>query len=115
MRQWITTLAVAAMVGGGTLVLAGCAADGGKGGHEVSAQHGDHPMSCKLCYDEVKTIRTGSVRGSQWQQNQVVKRHKCKDCHDEMTIYTQDGTLMVKCAKCAPKGLPCDRCLPPQS
>jgi hypothetical protein len=69
---------------------------------------------CKLCYDEVYKERHPT--GSRWggMRTETHTRHVCPSCQTEMSIYTQNGVTMVKCAKCAPEGLACDKCLPPK-
>lgn len=88
-------------------LLAGCASTGGPGGAE------DRPMACKACYDQVVVVRTEHAKGAAWSRDQVIRKHNCAGCEGNMEVYTSDGRLMVKCPKCAPKGIPCDKCLPP--
>lgn len=68
---------------------------------------------CKECYDEIYKVQhsAGSRFGTTY--TQAVK-HKCPSCRTEMSIYTENGVTKVKCAKCAPEGLVCDKCLPPE-
>lgn len=69
---------------------------------------------CKQCYTQIETVR--SVPGSRWSgADRVIKKHQCPDCKTEMSIYSEDGVLKVKCAHCAPAGVTCDKCLPPDS
>jgi len=69
---------------------------------------------CTQCYDEVyKVTHWGSARGGA-PSRQTHTRHECTSCKTEMSIYSENGVLMVKCAKCAPEGLACDKCLPPK-
>lgn len=104
---WFSILASAMFVP----ALAGCESTGG---HKMSEGNGDHVIVCKMCYDEAKTIRQEYAKGAQWSSNQVIKKHMCPDCQVEMTTYTQDGKPMIKCAKCAPEGMACDKCSPPK-
>ena len=71
-------------------------------------------ITCKECYDEVYKVQHPS--GSRWggTVTQTHTRHVCPDCKTEMSIYTENGVTKVKCAKCAPEGLACDKCLPPK-
>ena len=71
-------------------------------------------VGCQMCYDETIRVRRGAAKG-QWTRNQVIHKHACPDCKTEMQSYTEDGELMIKCGKCAPKGVPCNLCLPPES
>lgn len=69
---------------------------------------------CQQCYDEVNTERRTAPRlGTQY--NVIVRTHMCPACGTEMSIYRESGVLMVKCARCAPAGLACDQCLPPNA
>lgn len=66
---------------------------------------------CSKCYDEIaKVKRRIGHRGPVRTEN--VSVHQCPECNTEMSIYSENGVLMVKCAACAPEGVPCDMCLP---
>lgn len=66
---------------------------------------------CTQCYDEIaKVKRRSGHHGPVRTEN--VSVHQCPECNTEMSIYSENGVLMVKCAKCAPEGVPCDKCLP---
>ena len=69
---------------------------------------------CTKCYDEV--YKTQHPSGSRWggTVTQTHTRHMCPECQTEMSIYDVNGVLMVKCAKCTPEGVACDKCLPPK-
>lgn len=70
---------------------------------------------CSKCYDQIRKARsTGGPRGG-LATNRMISTHMCEECKTEMSIYSQDAVLMVRCAKCAPEGVPCDKCLPPDS
>jgi hypothetical protein len=70
---------------------------------------------CQECYDEVaKVRRRAGYRGHGPAYTQNVSVHQCSQCRTEMAIYSENDVLMVKCARCAPEGLPCDKCLPPR-
>lgn len=69
---------------------------------------------CSKCYDDIRKARSsGGPRGGL--ANRMITTHRCEDCKTDMSIYEQDGVLMVRCATCAPAGLPCDKCLPPKA
>lgn len=76
------------------------------------------PLQCQLCYDEtVRVVKShrwpkGATRGAKYV---TIKKHQCPDCQTDVEFYAQDGKPMIKCARCAPEGLPCDQCLPPKS
>lgn len=89
----------------------------------AACQSGKHTMVepkdgtvivCKLCYDEVYKMTHSSeyLRGATYQQTH--SRHECPSCKTEKSIYTENGVAKVRCAKCAPEGLACDKCLPPK-
>ena len=113
MKTSSVTLLAAILAGLLTLQL-GCATD--RHGHEVGAsQPADgKPVACRLCYDEsVKILKSRWPKAvQQGKQYETIKRHQCPDC-GQLEFYAQDGKPMIKCARCAPNGLPCDRCLPP--
>ncbi len=69
---------------------------------------------CTECYNEVYKVQHPS--GSRWggTVSQTRTRHECPSCKTEMSIYTENGVTKVKCARCAPEGLACDKCLPPK-
>jgi Zn ribbon nucleic-acid-binding protein len=68
---------------------------------------------CQQCYDEVAKVRRRSGhRGPTYTQN--VSVHQCPQCETAVSIYSENGVLMVKCDRCAPEGLACDKCLPPR-
>jgi hypothetical protein len=73
------------------------------------------PINCSLCYDRTLTVRKISPKGSWLGQRKTVVKHMCPECKVDSEIYTKDGKLMMQCAKCAPEGLACDKCLPPKS
>jgi hypothetical protein len=82
--------------------------------HTVVEPRDGTAIVCKECYNEIYKVThsTEYLRGATYQQSHT--RHVCPDCKTEMSIYTEDGVTKVKCAKCAPEGLACDKCLPPK-
>ena len=81
--------------------------------HVMTDTEPGQAVACSKCYDEIrKARRPGGPRGG-LATNRRVRVHMCEDCKTEVTFYDESGTLMVKCPKCAPAGLPCDKCLPP--
>lgn len=109
-RNFLTTslLAIASSV----LLATGC-----KHAHHQMGDPGRaQTMQCRLCYDESsQTLHLVRNSKSASYRNEEIRRHQCPDCKTEVVSYMQDGTPMIRCAKCAPDGLPCDRCLPPPS
>lgn len=98
-------------------LLLGCETTRGDRHHHMAyAQAQDHELGCQLCFDE--TIRARRTLGGkqQWPgRHEVIRQHMCPDCEGDMQIYTQDGVLMIKCSQCAPEGVPCNLCLPPET
>lgn len=71
-------------------------------------------IACGQCYDQVyKVTHLINPRGM-ITSTDTHTRHMCPSCKTEMSVYTEHGVTMVKCAKCAPEGLACDKCLPPK-
>lgn len=115
MRKTFILSITAAMAIGTAAWITGCASTSGKTAHQVVSQAADHKIQCQKCYDEVIRIRRSFDKGKhRWKKTHMITRHVCPDCKTELSIYTEDGKPMVKCAKCAPEGVACDRCLPPQ-
>ena len=65
-------------------------------------------------HDEVVAVRTEYAKGGNWSHTAAATKHQCPDCKASMEFYEKDGKLMVKCSKCAPAGMACDKCLPPK-
>lgn len=83
--------------------------------HDVSKPEPGTVSVCSKCYDQIRKVRsTGGPRGG-LATNRTVTTHMCEDCKAEMSIFEKDGVLMVRCATCAPDGVPCDRCSPKQT
>lgn len=80
--------------------------------HPVVSHPAGHPMQCRMCYDMAVRVLTGPSRHKRYQ---VVQRHQCPECRANVVIYTQEGEMKIKCARCAPEGVPCDRCVPPDT
>ncbi len=75
-------------------------------------------LQCQLCYDEAVNVRKShrwpkAVAGGK--PYVTITRHQCPDCRTQVEVYAADGTPMIRCARCAPDGLPCTRCLPPKT
>lgn len=78
--------------------------------HPVASQQAGHRMQCRMCYDMAVRVSTGPPKHRRYK---VVQRHECPDCRANVVIYSQEGEMKIKCARCAPEGVPCDRCVPP--
>lgn len=78
-------------------------------------------IMCQQCYTTMERVRGNyaPALGSRWGffsgPDTIIERHHCTDCSTEMSIYTMDGTFMVRCARCVPEGVACDKCLPPKN
>ena len=81
--------------------------------HSVTAAAPGDTTVCALCYDEIVKARSTGGPLAGLRTNKMVARHACTECQTEMSIYVEQGELMVRCDKCAPEGVPCDRCVPP--
>ena len=81
--------------------------------HSVS-ESGGHVMGCQMCYDETKSSEQYGKNAAAYPGVHIVKTHKCEGCKADVTVYTEDGKPMIKCPKCAPDGVACDKCLPPK-
>jgi len=80
----------------------------------VEAKPGE-VVVCSKCYDQIRKARsTGGPRGG-LATNRTITTHMCEECKTEMSIYSETGVLMIKCAKCAPEGVPCDKWRQPGS
>lgn len=77
--------------------------------HRMNDAHHGTAMNCRECYDEVRVIR----EAGRIPHEQNVYVHKCPGCKSDMSMYMENGTMMVKCKGCAPDGMPCDQCMPP--
>jgi hypothetical protein len=76
---------------------------------------GKQVIGCQLCYDEAKSLTKSFSGGAQYYtRNQIVKQHQCPDCKADMMTYMKDGVPMFKCGHCAPEGVACDKCAPPE-
>ena len=90
------------------LLAAGCATTK----HDIAAAQPGQVSVCTKCYDTVQryTRQPGSRFGSAG--TYTTTTHRCEECKDEMTIYSENGVIKVRCPKCAPEGVACDRCTP---
>ena len=89
--------------------LTGCQSDQ----HTRTAASPGPTTVCGRCYDEIVKARSGGGPLGGLRTNKMISKHACEDCKTEMSIYTEQDVLMVRCPKCAPKGIACDRCIPP--
>ena len=80
--------------------------------HDIAAAQPGQVSVCTKCYDQIRKARSsGGPRGG-LATNRTISTHMCEECKDEMTIYSENGVMKVRCPKCAPEGAECDRCTP---
>lgn len=93
----------------------GCSTARGPATHVMDRQRAEHEIKCPACYDEtVKVFRgVSKVYKSRRKIYTYEKKHMCPDCGVQVTLYTENGTPFIKCARCAPEGVPCKSCRPP--
>ncbi len=81
--------------------------------HDVVPAGGGQRLGCRLCYDETVRVLTGAPK---YRRYKTIQRHRCEECKTDVAFYDgDDGKLMIRCARCAPDGVQCDRCLPPMT
>lgn len=88
-------------------LLSACASDK----HSMTQPTDGKVAVCRACYDEISKVRSTQPRTG-ITTTRTVTTHMCPDCKSELSIYTEGSTLKAKCAKCAPEGADCDRCVP---
>ncbi|MBL8879204.1 MAG: hypothetical protein JNG88_08800 [Phycisphaerales bacterium] len=101
------TLVIAAVAVAG-LALVACESTQPR--HAVAEPKPGTTIACQLCYDEAVRALTGPPKHRRYK---TVLRHRCPDCYSDVSIYEDNGTPMIKCARCVPEGVACDKCLPP--
>ena len=88
-------------------VLSACASDK----HAMTTTADGKVAVCRACYDEISKVRSTQPRTG-ITTTKTITKHMCPDCKSELSVYTEGSTLKAKCAKCAPDGVDCDRCVP---
>lgn len=78
--------------------------------HRITEPETGTNIACQLCYDEAVRALTGPPKHRRYK---TVLKHRCPDCFSDVAIYEDNGALMIKCARCAPEGVACNKCLPP--
>ena len=90
--------------------IGGCAGEK----HVVLGSRDGVSMQCRLCFDETVKVRKLHRDQKSWRYRDVaIRKHQCPDCTGNVEYYFKEGKAMVRCARCAPAGVDCDRCLPP--
>ncbi len=115
MKRMIVFSAGLAVLVGTSALLAGCESTGGNGKHDMAAQEDGHVIGCKMCYDEAVRVRETHPKAGAATRDRIIKKHMCPDCKTEMVLYNEGDTPMIKCAHCAPEGVPCSKCMPPKT
>lgn len=110
MKNFRLSRCVVTWVGLTIVALSGCE----KPEHRMAQKRPGTRIVCQKCFDEVSSVRRRAAR-SDTTFNVIVAAHQCPECKSEMSIYREKGILMVKCQTCAPAGLDCDLCLPPDA
>ena len=100
LRQFITRGVVALFV----LTLIGC--DTSK--HKMVETQPGKKSICRLCYEEIVNVPPNP----RYAPMGIIRRHKCEECKSETSIYVENGVKKIRCSKCAPEGMDCDKCLP---
>lgn len=120
----IVLAAVAAL---GVAPLAGCETDK----HTMIGARGGVKPVCRECYELLTQYQRwypsryyaghrfggpygdGYTRSSGGEYRTATDRiHQCQECQSEVSFYYENGIQKIKCTKCAPEGLACDRCAP---
>lgn len=104
-----------ASIAASALMLSSCSAARGPKPHLIERKGAGHEIMCPACYEEVVRVFRGrsKVYKSRRKIYSYEKKHMCPDCAVQVTMYTENGTPFIKCAKCAPEGVPCANCKPP--
>jgi ribosomal protein L37AE/L43A len=110
MKTFRFSLYVVTWVGLTNIAMSGCE----RPEHRTAHKRPGTKIVCQKCYDEVSTVRRQAPR-SDTTFNVIVATHQCPECKSDMSIYREKGILKVKCQSCAPAGLDCDLCLPPDA
>lgn len=107
---------VRAMLAAATLIGSTAAFTGCQTQHRMRASSADKVTVCRECYDKaVEVWDRGGYFSPRWgyvPSGRVYVEHQCAACKSTMAVYTDDGRWMIQCPVCAPKGVPCDKCLP---
>lgn len=89
------------------ITVGGCA--NGQPQHRMHESGDGTRIACKQCYDVIRRVSLSKS------STITRKIHACSGCKTDMVTYSDNGVAMAKCANCAPDGVPCDRCLPPEN
>lgn len=109
---------------GGVVPMVGCQSD-----HRMRTGGENKVTVCRECYDKAITVwdqgrypgwhseysRNSAYSGGRWgyiPSKRVHVEHQCASCNATMVVHTDDGRWTIQCPTCAPKGVPCDKCLP---
>ncbi len=97
-----------------TLLVVGSA--GCSSPHRMRATASDTTTVCRYCYDKaIEVWDNGNYGRQRWgyvPTKRVYEQHQCPECSTTMVVHTDEGQWMITCPTCAPKGVPCNKCLP---
>ena len=65
---------------------------------------------CRLCYDEIQKVPPHPRYAP---MGTTIRRMRCEECNSDSSIYMEGSVMKIRCSKCAPEGMNCDKCLPP--
>lgn len=115
-RTTATRIAFVVVCAGGLLALQGLA--GCRSSHRVRAESDGKATVCRSCYDKaVEVWESGRYGGTRWgyvPTPRVSVEHQCRECGTTAVVHTDDGKWMITCPTCAPAGVACDKCQPPE-
>lgn len=88
--------------------------------HAMRADAENKTTVCRTCYTkavEVWQSSNGGGGGRLWEYTptkRVYQEHQCPECKTTMVVHNENGTWTIKCPRCAPEGVACDKCQPPE-
>ena len=92
----------------------GCQTTGRNHALRAAADNDSGVVVCQQCYDMAVRHRDAFKGGKGFgAEYKTVTKHQCAECQGEISLYVENDTPMIKCQRCAPEGIACDRCLPP--
>lgn len=111
MKHLILCLTAAVLLVGMVFWSGGCQATRAKPGHLVKKTADSYDIACQLCYDKIVKIRRKHAKHTAWKKMRIIKKHMCPECKTEVVFYMEGGKPMIKCLKCVPEGVACDKCV----
>lgn len=99
-----------------TTCLCGCAEQNKMGSMTKADVDDKHVIACGLCYDETKKELAFISKAPKSRGRKVyrsVRVHHCDECKTGAEFFEENGVLKFRCSRCAPAGVACDKCAPP--